>query len=264
MPSTRRHVVYDGDCSFCRAGVRLLVALGYSRATDARPFAFYDPDTAARLMRAGIHNELAVLDPATREVRSGATGLLWKLEEGPLWPLAKLLSLPGPRHVCTAAYRLVSYNRRILAPLPAGQVACACDPDTSILWRGAFVGLGLGVAAGLALPYAELLAAGSSTGLALLTGAGLVTVLAAAVPDGLPAVLERAGVLAWIVFLSSLWLLPFRLAAERASDGAAAWVLVAGAVVCLGSLARLAVQRFGLERRYLDPALKMAASKNVN
>ncbi|MFT7677026.1 MAG: putative DCC family thiol-disulfide oxidoreductase YuxK [Planctomycetota bacterium] len=263
MPSTRRHVVYDGDCFFCRAGVRLLVAVGYTRAADARPFAFYDPDTAARLMRAGIHNELAVLDPGTKEVRSGAVGLLWKLEEGPLWPLAKLLSLPGPKHVCTAAYRLVSFNRRIIAPLPAGQIACACDPDMSFLWRGAFVALGLGVAAALALPYAGMLAAGSAVGVALLAGAGLATVLAAAVPDGLEAILERAGVLAWIVFLSSLWLVPFRFWAEHASDGAASWILAAGAVVCLGNLARIAVQRFGLERRYMDPALKVPASESV-
>lgn len=264
MPSTRRHVVYDGDCSFCRAGVRLFVAVGFTRAADARPFAFYDPDTAARLMRAGIHNELAVLDPVTREVRSGAVGLLWKLEESVLWPLAKLLALPGPVHVCMAAYRLVSYNRRIIAPLPAGQIACACDPDTSLFWRGAFVSLGLGVAAGLALPYAELLSTGSAVGVALLAGAGLLTSLAAAVPTGLDAVLQRAGDLAWIVFLSSLWLLPFRFLGQGVEPATAPWVLAAGTLACLGTLARLAVQRFGLERRYRDPALKFSPVESAN
>lgn len=264
MPSTRRHVVYDGDCSFCRAGVRLLVAVGFTRAADARPFAFYDPDTAARLMRAGIHNELAVLDPVTREVRSGAVGLLWKLEEGVLWPVARLLALPGPVHLCTAAYRMVSYNRRIIAPLPAGQIACACDPDTSLVWRGAFVGVGLGAAAGVALSYGELVSAGSSAGVALLAGAGLLMVLAAAVPAGLNAILQRAGDLAWIVFLSSLWLLPFRFLAQRLESGTGPWALGAGVLVCLGTLARLAVQRFGLERRYRDPALKISAAESAN
>lgn len=254
--SQSRHVVYDGDCSMCRAAVRFLVAIGYARSSDVRPFVFYDPDTAARLMRAGIHNELSVWDPERREVRGGARGLLWKLEEGPLWPLAKLLALPGPLHLCTAAYRVISYNRRILAPLPPGQIACACDPDPSPVWRGVFVALCLGIAAWIAVPYAEGAVSGGGLLVALLAGIGLALPLLTVKQGGLAGLLDRAGNLAWVTFVSSLWLLPFGWLAGRVDGPARGVVLAAGAVACLGTLARMCVGRFGLGRVRLDPALR--------
>lgn len=254
MSQQRRHVVYDGDCSLCRVAVKVLIAIGITRASDARTFGFYDPDAAARLMRSGLHNELAVWDPNLRQVRSGASGLLWKMEEGPLRPLAKLLGLPGPVHLLTIPYRMIAYNRRILAPLPAGQPACACDPDPSVLWRGLFVAFCLGVAAMIAGPYAEALAEGAGLGLFLIVGSALlVATLAAA--QSLPSLLDRAGTLAWIVFLSSLVLLPFAWLAPRLDGGAAPWLLAAGALASLGCLARFCVRRFALEGRYADPAL---------
>ena len=253
MSQQRRHVVYDGDCSLCRAAIQFLIAVGVTRASDARTFEFYDPDAAARLMRAGIHNELAVFDPLSREVRSGAAGLLWKLEEGPLRWVAKLLGLPGPVHLAALPYRMISYNRRILAPLPAGQAACACDPDPSLLWRGLFIAFCLGSALLLAWPYAESLADGAALPLALVSAAALLAALSAAA-ETLPSLLNRAGILAWLVFQSSLLLLPFTWLAGRLMQGAQGWTLAAGALACLGCFARLCVRRFSLEDRYTDPA----------
>ena len=133
-----RTLVYDGDCSMCRK----LSALAERRwlVGDARrlPHDAFQGETADRLTRAGIHNELAVIDEGSGEIRSGYDGILWLLERGMLRHLVPLLGFGPIRWLLRHDYRLVAYNRRILAP-PARSVTCACDPDMHVGYRWAFI-----------------------------------------------------------------------------------------------------------------------------
>ena len=135
---TPRTLVYDGDCSMCRK----LSALAERRwlVGDARrlPHDAFEGETAERLTEAGIHNELAVIDDESGEIRSGYDGILWLLERGMLGWLFPLLRFGPVRWLLRHDYRLVAYNRRILAP-PRRGVTCACDPDLHVGYRWAFI-----------------------------------------------------------------------------------------------------------------------------
>jgi predicted DCC family thiol-disulfide oxidoreductase YuxK len=133
-----RILVYDGDCTLCRrfarvAGWRWLV--GEARAL---PHDAFEGEEAARLEAAGIRNELAVLERPSGEIHSGYDGILRLLCGGRVPWLAALLSFAPVRWLLRHDYRLVAYNRRILAP-PRRGAACACDPDLHRGYRWAFI-----------------------------------------------------------------------------------------------------------------------------
>jgi predicted DCC family thiol-disulfide oxidoreductase YuxK len=138
VDAARRILVYDGDCPMCRtfselARWRWLVGDAGTMRHDA-----FEGEEAARLEAAGIRNELAVLDRTTGEIRSGYDGIVWLLQEGRVPWLAALLAFPPVRWLLRHDYRLVAYNRRILAP-PRRRAACACDPDLHRGYRWAFI-----------------------------------------------------------------------------------------------------------------------------
>jgi predicted DCC family thiol-disulfide oxidoreductase YuxK len=123
-------LVYDGDCPLCNAASAAFVRLRLVRGEDRRPFQEFQGEVRERLLDAGIHNEMAVLDPESGGIRSGFPGFLWLLRETWLAPLARLLDRPLFRGVGDRVYHMVSYNRRILTP-PKSGITCACDPDPS-------------------------------------------------------------------------------------------------------------------------------------
>jgi hypothetical protein len=159
-------------------------------------FQSFTGETAVRLDAAGIRNEMAVLDPATNEIRSGIPGFLWLLAGSPAAPLGRLLGHEPFLGLLTFLYRIVSYNRRILAPprRHPGNPAfrCACDPDDRPGYQLALLALLLGLA--LALTALFGVAVARCTGYAtpgqgafrmvLAAGSGWVLLLGAAA--GLP------------------------------------------------------------------------------
>ena len=126
------------------------------------PLQSYGDEVAARLLAAGAHNELAVFDPKTLEVRSGIDGIFWSLEGSWIRPLLPLLRLAPARLPLALLYRLVAFNRRILSPVRGGGMRCACDPDfhlglrltfTALCWAGLLL---LGWAYGALAPVVAL------------------------------------------------------------------------------------------------------------
>jgi predicted DCC family thiol-disulfide oxidoreductase YuxK len=214
-------VCFDGDCGLCRASVELLARLGLVPRGRLAPFQSFDAKDAGRLLDAGVHNELAVMDPVTHEVRSGVDGLLWACEGS--WVSGLLvLARPAPvRAVLRLAYRLVAYNRRILSPVRGGGIRCACDPDFHVGLRLGFIALALG-ASGLlgafVLPRPLAFAAGQAVllvaGLAR-SGQGRADALAHAAwvgwlagLAGIPAAVAGGGALLGLSFaalLGSAW-----------------------------------------------------------
>jgi hypothetical protein len=76
--SSAKVLVYDGDCPMCDRASALAVRLFPGRPAR-QPFQSFTGETAGRLDAAEIRNEMAVLDPATGEIRSGIPGFLWLL-----------------------------------------------------------------------------------------------------------------------------------------------------------------------------------------
>ncbi len=138
--ATARILVYDGDCSMCDRLSKLLARRWLVGAADRKPHDAFEGDEARRLTEAGIHNELAVIDRATGEIRTGYDGITWLLRGGKLPWLGALLAWGPVRWLLRHDYRLVAYNRRIFAP-PNRGAACACDPDVHRGYRWAFIGV---------------------------------------------------------------------------------------------------------------------------
>lgn len=153
-------LVYDGDCPLCIRGSRAFVRLGLLPEERRRAFQELPGEVAGRLAAAGFRNEMAVVEPASGEVRMGVAGFLWLLREGPLGRLARLLDRRGAREALSALYHMVSYNRRILAPPRAG-VRCACDPDDRPGYQLALLLLLLAWASALTALFGAAVAAGS-------------------------------------------------------------------------------------------------------
>ena len=217
--SSPKVVVYDPTCPLCVATSRWLVARGLLGAEDRRSLLSFPAAERERLRAHGVRNEVLVLDPGTGESRSGVQGLLWLLGARPRLGLLRVLLLPPLRPLLSAGYRVVSYNRRIVAPVsPDRRAACACDPDPHPLWRTLFGAAALSVAgvSAASLGYLALPAIGAGeawTGVLaglLSTALAWGPVLVFARLTGAGDRGERAGHVAWLAATFGLWLLPIQ------------------------------------------------------
>lgn len=145
-------LVYDGDCPMCWWITQRFVALGLLDDDRRRPFQAFEGERARALEQAGIRNEMLVLEPETGEIRAGVRGFSWLLEDTRYRLLGSLLGVVPVRAVLRLGYRIVAYNRRVLAPPPRG-IVCDCDPDPHNGFRALF----LAATAALALGSAAVL-----------------------------------------------------------------------------------------------------------
>jgi predicted DCC family thiol-disulfide oxidoreductase YuxK len=128
-------LVYDGDCPLCQGIVNGLVRMDLVALERTKAFQDYEGETAEHLWDAGIRNEIAVLDEASGSIRSGVDGLLWILRASWAGPLVALAALPPFRWLTRIGYRLVAYNRHLLAPKDPTRIRCACDADFHLGYR---------------------------------------------------------------------------------------------------------------------------------
>jgi predicted DCC family thiol-disulfide oxidoreductase YuxK len=168
-------VYYDGDCGFCRGSARLFNRLKITTL----PFQSASPIIRPRLEEAGIHNEIAVFDDDDGKILLGFEALRGLIQDrSPR--VATFLGLRPWHTLGTFAYRVVSYNRRIISP-PLG-IHCACEPDPVplyqlwffIIFSALFVGLS-GLTTLVLLP-AGAFWMGALTSAAILFGCMLATV----------------------------------------------------------------------------------------
>ncbi len=210
-------LVYDGDCPLCQAASAAFVRLRLVGEADSRPFQGFQGEVRERLLDAGIHNEMAVLDPASGDIRTGPAGILWLLRETWLAPLARLLDRPLFRGTLERLYHLVASNRRILTP-PKSNVTCACDPDPRPGYQIALTVLLLTFALGMTALF----------GAAVATGTGLTT--------------PARGAFQMVVAAGSGWVLLFLAALTLPSEvrlpflGHLGMVMAAGLLVLVPSM----------------------------
>ncbi|MDF1700899.1 MAG: hypothetical protein P1V36_07045 [Planctomycetota bacterium] len=195
-------LVYDGDCRMCTqfsrvAEKRWLVGDAERRAADS-----FEGDEAVRLAEAGVHNELAVIEPASGEIRSGYDGILWLMRSGSLGWLTPLFARGPLAWLGRTDYRTVAYNRRILSPV-SRSVTCACDPDLHRGYRWTFIVLCAAWMTFVMTVAAWMLLGGQPwLGGGLLLAWGIVALPAAAFPT--PRNLDHLGHTAFIATLMTL------------------------------------------------------------
>lgn len=148
---TGEMLVYDGDCPLCVGAVNVLARTGLVARDTLRPYQDLEGEVAEVLWDAGIRNEMAAYDPASGRVWSGVRALLHAMRVSRLGPVVRVLELPPITALLSLGYRLVSYNRRILAPREPGTVRCACDPDFHAGYRIGLIAILLATAVALTL-----------------------------------------------------------------------------------------------------------------
>ncbi len=130
-----KFLVYDGDCPMCRSTVAWLTRLRLVDPAQLRSNHVLEGADLETVRRAGIRNQLVVLDPETRETRAGTDGLLWIIGENTgNHFLVRLLGLPGLRHLLRWGYETISYNRRVISP-PRSRIVCDCEPEVTLARR---------------------------------------------------------------------------------------------------------------------------------
>ena len=136
-------LVFDGECPMCVALTRLYLLLGWVPAERRVALQDVDPELLAALTAAGIRNEMAVVEPASRRILTGVPGLFWLLRETWARPIVWVLDRPVLRSVCDVAYRFIGFNRRFFStPRPRG-FQCACEPDERVSYNLSLVVLAL-------------------------------------------------------------------------------------------------------------------------
>jgi predicted DCC family thiol-disulfide oxidoreductase YuxK len=197
-------LVYDGDCSMCRGVVRALASANLVPPERTRAFQDQTGELAERLERAGIRNEMAVLDLARGEIRSGVDGFVWILRATWARPLVAVAAWPPLAPILRVAYRTIAYNRSILAPKDPGRIRCACDADFRLGYRlvllVALVALALALAAAFGATLARSGAQASERALALRFAAALAA--AWLVPAARAATLPRERAFEWLGHLA--------------------------------------------------------------
>lgn len=225
-------LIYDSDCPLCRWIGRAIGRLRIADASHRQPFQAQVGELANRMETAGVRNEMLVYDSGSGELRSGVEGFLWLLRDSRWRSVASVLGIAPIRFVLQRVYRTVAYNRRMLAPPPAG-VVCACDPDPHRGYRWLFW-LSIGafqLAAAALFGYAsgaafESVRAMPAALIAVLTWPAIV--LAARVASPLPAA-ELAGHTAMAISSAALAAMPL-LVASLLAPGPGDGLLVALAV----------------------------------
>jgi predicted DCC family thiol-disulfide oxidoreductase YuxK len=135
VTTAHRIVAYDGDCPMCTSTIDLLLRLRLLKPEQTRGIHELDRADFDAVYAAGIRNQLVVIDPVTREARSGTDGLLWILRENTgNHFLVRLLALPVLRDLLRWGYQIVSYNRRIISP-PRHRIVCDCEPEVTLARR---------------------------------------------------------------------------------------------------------------------------------
>lgn len=139
---------YDQDCPLCVWYSGYFTRHGYLPPSAVQPFAQVLPGRLPWVDAQRMYNEIPLLQPATRQVLYGPQALLHII--GRRHPrLARWLGASWLQPVGHLAYRLVSYNRKVVVAKSAEPGTTSCKPSFHAGYRLAFILLLSLVSAGL-------------------------------------------------------------------------------------------------------------------
>ena len=140
MKTLKDHtLVYDVDCPLCRAYTKGFISSGFldngGRTEYQKVGGYFSPEMDPKRSQ----DEIALVDMRTGKVRYGLDSLMFILAQR--FPLMiKALSHPGIRHAINGLYKMISYNRKVIAPAKTNDKhRFQCAPSFNLTYRWAFI-----------------------------------------------------------------------------------------------------------------------------
>lgn len=140
MKTLKDHtLVYDVDCPLCRAYTKAFIASGFldngGRTEYQKVGGYFSPEMDPKRSQ----DEIALVDMQTGKVRYGLDSLMFILAQR--FPLMiKALSLPGIHHIINVLYKIISYNRKVIAPANTNdEHRFKCVPSFNLKYRWAYI-----------------------------------------------------------------------------------------------------------------------------
>lgn len=123
MNHAKAHILFDGDCAFCRKSVALLRRFDWGRRLDY--VNIRDPHNpllqVSSIATAPLTEEMHLLTPDGTRLYHGFTAFRWLAWRLPLlWPLAPWLYIPGVPTLGQNLYLWIARNRFRLVPCHGG------------------------------------------------------------------------------------------------------------------------------------------------
>jgi len=130
-------MLYDSDCPMCKLYTNSFVQCGLLDANGRVPYAHQPVEVAALVNQDRARNEIALVDLTHKKVWYGLDSLV-QLLFGRFPFLIHLIHFPLLWYPLKALYKLISYNRRVIAPRADGAEG-DCAPDLHRGWRLGFI-----------------------------------------------------------------------------------------------------------------------------
>lgn len=146
-----RILYYDADCPLCVAYTGAFVKWGWMKESERVAWDRLEGEALEHVDADRSRHEIALYDKETRQVWYGVDSLLAIL--GKKVPLIEKIGHIAPVHTSLKAfYKLITYNRKIIAGKSAESCKGSCNPDFNLRWRITWIVLaftaGLGLLAG--------------------------------------------------------------------------------------------------------------------
>jgi predicted DCC family thiol-disulfide oxidoreductase YuxK len=202
-------ILFDAECPMCAWYTGEFVKHGVLESDGRIPWSQMDAQHAAQVDRDRSRNEIALVDLKTGETLYGIDAMF--AMTGALAPVLKpVLRFPAFRFMMKGVYKLITFNRRMMAGGKPGNPATECEPDFNLTWRVIYLGLSLLLGAAAWFGVGNHLFNGVEAGWQLLAFAATGWFAMGATTLVLPfrARMEYLGNLATLLNISSLLLLP--------------------------------------------------------
>jgi predicted DCC family thiol-disulfide oxidoreductase YuxK len=132
-------LIYDQDCPLCVWYTNLFIQLGILNPNERLPYFQAIQDKSLKFNHDLAQNKIAFVRSSNDEAVYGIDSLLAVL--GSRWKWIEIVgNLPGINSLLKLLYLLISYNRKVIAPVNCDN-AIACTPTKNWFWRITFIGL---------------------------------------------------------------------------------------------------------------------------
>lgn len=157
MKTLNNHTIYyDNDCPMCAMYSRAMVKTGM---LDERGRAAYSEAACAFHPSLDAHrakNEIALVNHQTNEVTYGIDSLIAVVGHRFPW-LKPVFGFRLLRPLYLRLYRLISYNRKVIAPPSVFEEPGSCTPDLNLKYRWTYITIAWVITSLILLHYSALM-----------------------------------------------------------------------------------------------------------